>query len=77
MKTQHHKLFSDIKVFNPDTLLEDMLEAKEGTLFLLGEKRHPNHEGDDTIEHVFAQIIRTKDTPHKEVRILLLGGRDD
>lgn len=51
----------DIRVFNPDTLLEDMLAAKEGTVFLLGEKRIKNHEGDDTIEHTFAQIYKTKD----------------
>jgi len=37
--------------------------AKEGTLFCLGEKRHSNPEGDDTVEYVWAQIYRTKDEP--------------
>lgn len=60
-------LFNDIQVFNPDTLLEDMLKAKEGTLFLLGENRIKNHEGDDTVEFTFARIIKTKDSnPHKD-----------
>lgn len=53
-----------IAVFNPDNLLQEMLDAKEGTVFLLGEKRTPNHEGDDTVEQTFVQIKRTKDTPH-------------
>ena len=57
------KLFENIRVFNPDTLLEDMLEAEEGTVFMLGEKRIKNHEGDDTVEMTFAQIYKAKDQP--------------
>jgi len=59
-------IFKDIRVFNPDTLLEDMLNAKEGTVFMLGEKRISNHEGDDTVEQTFVQIKKARDTPTPE-----------
>jgi len=58
-------IFDEIRVFNPDTLLEDMLAAEEGTVFMLGEKHIPNHEGDDTVEMTFVQIMKSRDTPPK------------
>lgn len=57
------RLFKDVRVFDPDNLLEDMLSSSEGTIFCLGETRHKNHEGDDTVEYTFAQIYKTKDAP--------------
>ena len=62
------RLFKNVKVFNPDTLLEDMLSADEGTLFCLGEKSHKNHEGDDTVEITWARIYKTKDSPTKPTK---------
>lgn len=56
------KIFtSAVKVFNPDNLLQEMLDAEEGTVFVLGERRIKNHEGDDTVELTFAQIYKAKD----------------
>ena len=49
-----------IRTFNPDKLLEEMLNADNGTIFLLGEKRIPQHEGDDLIELTLAEIKKSK-----------------
>jgi len=32
---------------------------------MLGEKHIPNHEGDDTVEMTFVQIMKSRDTPPK------------
>jgi hypothetical protein len=61
--TRGSSLFPKIAVFNPDNLLEDMLVAKSGTVFMLGENRVKHHEGDDTVEMTFAVIQRTTDNP--------------
>ena len=50
-----------LKTFDPKFWQEEMLKQKHGTLFLIGEDRTINPEGDDTVELVFAQIIRTGD----------------
>jgi hypothetical protein len=56
------KLFNfPIKTFNPGNLLEEMLAADEGTVFVLGEKHIPNPEGDDTVEMTFVQIKKSRD----------------
>lgn len=56
------KIFtSAVKVFDPDNLLEAMLDATEGTVFLVGEQRIRNPEGDGTVEMTFAQIYKAKD----------------
>lgn len=52
---------SNIKVWNPETVLQDMLDAKEGTIFVLGEKHIKHPEGDDTVEMTFVQIQRVRD----------------
>ena len=55
------KLFNfPIKTFNPDKLLEEMLSAEEGTIFILNEKRISQHEGDDLIELTWAEIKKSK-----------------
>lgn len=51
----------DIKVFNPKTVIQDMLDAKEGTVFILGDKHIKNPEGDDTVEMTFVQIQKVRD----------------
>lgn len=58
-----------LATFEPENLLQAMLDAPEGTVFVLGEKHIPNHEGDDSVEITFAQIKKAKDHPNltKEV----------
>lgn len=56
------KIFNfPIKTFEPENLLEEMLQAQEGTVFILGEKRIKHHEGDDTVELTIAQIKKARD----------------
>lgn len=50
-----------IKTFDPSNLLEEMLAATDGTVFVLGEKHIKNHEGDDTVEMTFVQIKKVRD----------------
>lgn len=49
-----------MKTFDPDNLLNELLSAKEGTMFLLGENSVQHEEGDNTIELVWVKVIRTK-----------------
>lgn len=56
------KIFNfPIKTFQPEDLLEEMLAAEEGTVFVLGEKTIPTHEGNDQVEVTFVQIKKAKD----------------
>lgn len=50
-----------IKTFDPDNLVEEMKNAKNGTMFVIGENRIEHHEGEDTVELVIATISRVKD----------------
>lgn len=49
-----------IKTFDPANLLKEMLSAESGTVFLLGEKRIKNNEGDDSVEVTIATIMKSK-----------------
>ena len=49
-----------IKTFGKDNLYQEMLNSDDGQVFILGENRIKNHEGDDTVEVIMAKIIRTK-----------------
>lgn len=51
-----------IKSFNPDNLLQDLLNADEGTVFILGDRHIKNPEGDDTVEMTFVQIQKVRDS---------------
>jgi len=56
------KIFNfPVKTFNPDNLLEEMMNADAGTIFILGEKTIKHHEGDDSIELTIAEIRKTVD----------------
>lgn len=55
------KLFQNIRVYEPNKLIETMLNAEDGTIFVLGEKVKPNPEGDHSVEIIMAQIKRAKD----------------
>lgn len=50
-----------IQTFDPENLLAEMLAAKDGTMFLLGEKRIKRQEGDDSLELTFAEIKKARD----------------
>lgn len=57
------KLFNfPVKTFDPNNLLEEMMESSEGTVFVLGQKVIKTHEGDDSVESVMAQIRRVNDS---------------
>jgi hypothetical protein len=61
MKTQTTKLFDfPIKTFDPKNLLEEMLNAEDGTVFVLGEKFIPQHEGDDICEITMVQVKKSR-----------------
>ena len=49
-----------IKTFNPDNLLDEMLNADENTVFVLGEKEIKHTKGDSDIELTFVQIKKSK-----------------
>lgn len=49
-----------VKTFDPEKLQEEMVKATDGTMFLLAENRIKNHEGDDSVELIFAKIVRAK-----------------
>jgi len=63
-----------IKQFNPDKLLEEMLKAEEGTIFVLGENRIKHHEGDGTVELVMCRIY--KGTDENETYLQAKGGKE-
>lgn len=50
-----------IQTVKNEDLVETMASAPTGTVFVIGEAVKKNHEGDDTVELVLAQIIRTHD----------------
>jgi len=50
-----------IKTFHEENLLQEMLVAKNGDIFVLGEKRVKHHEGDDSVELIFAEVKITRD----------------
>jgi hypothetical protein len=55
-----------IRTFNPDNLLDEMLNAEEGTIFVLGEKAIKHTEGDDSVELTFVQIKKSEDNEKKK-----------
>jgi hypothetical protein len=60
------KLFNfPIKTFTPDNLMEEMLNAKDGEVFIIGEQTLINPEGRDTIEITMVQIRKIKE-PYDE-----------
>jgi predicted regulator of Ras-like GTPase activity (Roadblock/LC7/MglB family) len=50
-----------IKTFNPDKLLKEMLNAEDGTVFVLGEKLVGEQIGDNTVELTMCQIKKVTD----------------
>ena len=60
MKKEIGKIFnSSITVFDEDNILEEMIEAREGTVFVLGTRRiwaEGEPEDDNQVEITFAQI---------------------
>lgn len=50
-----------IKTFTDKNMRKKMMEAQEGTMFLIGENRYKFPEGEDQIELVWARIIKTRD----------------
>lgn len=48
-----------IDVVRNEDMLDAMKHAPTGTVFVIGENVIKEHEGDDTVELVMAQIIRT------------------
>lgn len=51
------KMFNfPIKTFDQNNLLDEMMRAKEGEVFVLGEKITQNKEGDATVELTIVQI---------------------
>lgn len=57
------KLFDiPLAVFDPDNLLEQMKNAKDGDVFVIDQKNTPNPEGDDSVELTIAQIKRVRDS---------------
>jgi hypothetical protein len=55
--TENTKLYDyPIKTFDPENLLNEMLNAKDGQVFILGQKEIKNHEGDPTIETTMVTI---------------------
>jgi len=60
------------KKFDEENLLEEMLNAKSGDLFLLGEKKIRHIEGDDSVELIFVEVKITRDvSPTKNPNIKL------
>lgn len=56
-----------IKTFDPDNLLEEMKEAEDGTIFVIGENVIKHHEGSDTVEVVMCKVFKCKDeTPNQK-----------
>ena len=61
-----NKLYNfPLKTFNPDTLLEEMLNAKDGDMFVLGERSIAQQLGDNSVELTIAQIKKVRDEPTK------------
>ncbi len=55
------KLFDfPIETYTPENLREQMAKASDGTLFCIEVKEQKHHEGDSTVEIVWAKIFRTK-----------------
>jgi hypothetical protein len=64
MSKEIGKIFgSSIQTFDPENVLEQMIEAQEGTVFVLG-SRHIHTEGepddDNEVEITFAQIKKVR-----------------
>lgn len=59
------KLFKmPLKTFDEKNLLQEMLDAKEGTVFVLGSKSIGQQIGDNRVELTFVQIQKVTDPPH-------------
>ncbi len=53
------KLFNmPIKIFDPERLCEDLMNAQDKAVFIIGEKRVTSPEGDDSIEVTMVQVIK-------------------
>jgi len=50
------------KTFEPENLLAEMLEARDGDVFLLGETCIKSHEGEPKCRVVMARIIIGEET---------------
>lgn len=53
-----------LKTFNPDNLLEELLNAKDGDVFVLGEKNIGAQIGDNRVELTIAQVKKVADEPN-------------
>jgi len=64
MSTQVGSIFgSEITTFDPENVLEQMVEAQEGTVFVLGTRRiwtEGEPEDDNEVEITFAQIKKVR-----------------
>lgn len=60
-----NKLFNmPLKTFSPDNLLEELLNAKNGDVFVLGEKSIAEQIGDNRVEITIAQVKKIADEPN-------------
>ena len=60
----NNKFFSmPFKTFTPENLLQEMLNAKEGEVFILGEKNVAEQIGEQRSEITFVQIKKAIDPP--------------
>jgi hypothetical protein len=61
----NNKLFNmPLKTFNPDNLLEELLNAKDGDVFVLGETSIGEQIGDNRVELTIAQVKKVADEPN-------------
>lgn len=59
--TKNKKVFNfPIKTFEPDNLLEEMLNAEDGQIFILGEKEIPHYEGQSSVEITMVRIQKVR-----------------
>lgn len=50
-----------IKTFNPERLMEEIYNAKDGDVFVINEKHIPAPEGDDITELTIIQVKKVRD----------------